>query len=76
MSNAEGLVENLTVGKPFGTSENCVIKWDMIIKQIRNKNCNRVIFDYFNVDYAQRRYVAQKIDWSEIIKGCNVEDDW
>ena len=45
-------------------------------KIIRNKNYNIVIFDYFNVDYAQLREDAQKIDWSEIIKGCNVEDDW
>ena len=48
----------------------------MVIKNIRNKNCNIVIFYYFNVDYAQLREVAQKIDQSEIIKGCNVEDDW
>ena len=53
MSNEEGLVENLTVGEPFGTSDHCVIKWDMVIKKIRNKNCNKVICDYFNVDYAQ-----------------------
>ena len=45
-------------------------------KKIRNNNCNRVIFDYFNVDYAQLTEVAQKIDWSGIIKGCSVEDDW
>ena len=60
----------------YGTSDHCVTKWDMVIKQIRNKNCNRVIFDYFNVDYAQLREDAQKIDWSEIIKCCNVEGDW
>ena len=24
------------------------------------------------MDYAQLR----EVDWSEIIKGCNVEDDW
>ena len=48
----------------------------MVIKKIRNKKCNIVVFDCFNVDYAQLREVAQKIDWSEIIKGCNVEDDW
>ena len=63
MSIEEGFVEkknnNLTVREPFGTR---VIKWDMVIKQIRNKNCNRVIFDYFNVDYAKLREVAQKID--------------
>ena len=28
------------------------------------------------MDYAQLREDAQNIDWSEIIKGCNVEDDW
>ena len=33
MSNEERLVENLTVGEPFGTSDHCVIKWDMVIKQ-------------------------------------------
>ena len=48
----------------------------MVIKEIRKKNCNRDIFDCFNVDYAQLREVAKKIDWSEIIIGCNVEDDW
>ena len=35
-----------------------------------------VNFDYFNVDYEQLREVAMKIDWSEITKGCNIEDDW
>ena len=49
-------------------------KWDIILKNIRNKNCNRVIVDYFNVDYTQLRDVAQNIDWSEIIKGY--KDDW
>ena len=28
------------------------------------------------MNYAQLREVAQKIYWSEIIKGCNDEDDW
>ena len=28
------------------------------------------------MDYAQLREDAQNIDWSEIIKGCNIEDDW
>ena len=45
MSNEEGLVENLMVGEPFRISDHCVIKWDMVLKKIRNKNCNRVIFD-------------------------------
>ena len=33
MFNDEGLVENLSVGEPFGTSEHCVIIWDMVIKR-------------------------------------------
>ena len=45
----------------------------MVLKKIRNKNCNCF---YFNVDYTQLREVGQKIDWSEIINGCNVEVDW
>ena len=53
-----------------------VYKMEYGNKIIRNKNSNRVIFDYFNVDYVQLREVAQKIDCSEIIKDCNVEDDW
>ena len=28
------------------------------------------------MDYSQFREVAYKIDWNEIIKDCNVEDDW
>ena len=61
MSNEKGLVENLTVAEPFGTSDYRVIKLDMVIKEIRNNNCNRVSFDYFNMDYAQLREVAQKL---------------
>ena len=34
MSNEEGLVLNLTVGEPFGTSDYCVIIWDMVIKRL------------------------------------------
>ena len=33
MSNEEGLVENLTVGEPFETSDHCVIQWNMVIKK-------------------------------------------
>ena len=28
------------------------------------------------MDYAHLKEVADQIDWSEIIKSCNVEDDW
>ena len=38
-SNDEGLVENLTIGEFFGTNDHCVLKWDMVITKIRNKNC-------------------------------------
>ena len=55
MSNEERLVENLTIGEPFGTSNHYAIKWDIVLKKIRNKNSNRVFYDYFNVDYAQLR---------------------
>ena len=49
----------------------------MVINKIRNKNYKRVIFDYFNVVYAQLREDARTdIYWSEIIIACNVEDDW
>ena len=51
MYNDEGLVENLTVGELFDTSDHCVIEGKMVIAKIRNDNCNRVIFDYFNEDY-------------------------
>ena len=34
MSNEEGLVENVTVGEPFGTSDHCVIKWNLVIKRL------------------------------------------
>ena len=76
MSNDEGLVENLTVGEPLGTSDHCVIKWDMVIKRLEIRTVTELSFDYFNVDDARLREVAHTIDWSEIIIGCNVEDDW
>ena len=40
MSDNERFVEDLIVGETFGTSNNCFIKWDMIIIKIRNNKCN------------------------------------
>ena len=37
LANEEGLVKSLIVGEPFGTSDHCVIKWDMVIKRIRKR---------------------------------------
>ena len=33
MFNEKGLVENLVVDEPFGTSDHCIIKWDMVLKK-------------------------------------------
>ena len=75
MSNEEGLVENLTVDNLFGTSDHCVIKWDMEIKILEIRTVTELsliilMWIMHSWEKLHRKY------WSEIIKGCNVEDDW
>ena len=55
------LVENLTVGEPFGTSDHCVIKWDMVITKIKRiivRELSLIILMWIN---EQLREVALNI---------------
>ena len=46
----ETLVENIVVGEPFGTSDHCVVKFELVINKI-NFEATASSFNYYKADY-------------------------
>ena len=75
LSSEQNLVESLTVGEPFGNSDHCVIRWDVVIKKCAIKT-NRTYFDYYKADYEQIKAAAEQVDFKSIVNRKNLEEDW
>ena len=76
LSSEENIVENLRIGEPFGTSDHCVIRWDMVVTKKCEATANKTYFDYYKADYEQIKAAAKQMDLESSVKGVNVEEDW
>jgi ribonucleases P/MRP protein subunit RPP40 len=74
-TSEENMIENLTVGEPFGTSDHLVIRWDFVACRVRKKD-KKKIFDYFKTDYDQIRDEIKLLNWDDIVEGKCVITDW
>jgi ribonucleases P/MRP protein subunit RPP40 len=76
-TSEENMIENLTVGEPFGTSDHQIIRWYFSsIKETIKRNDEIKMHDYFKADYDGMREEISSIDFDEIIIGDSVEQDW
>jgi ribonuclease P/MRP protein subunit RPP40 len=78
LTSEENMVENLTVGEPFGTSDHQIIRWDFIACK---GTCNKVGetvkgFDYFKADYDKMRDNCKQIDWVNIMHQERIDLAW
>lgn len=77
ITSEENLIENLEVKEPFGTSDHCIITWDLItLKTDQTNKGSQKFYNYFRADYAKIIEWAKLQNWNEIIKGENIDDDW
>jgi hypothetical protein len=66
----ENMVENLTVGELFDSSDHNIIRWNFVAGKERNLKVDRRKFlNYFKADYVRIREEAALIDWSKIVEG-------
>ena len=73
-TSEENMIENLRVGELFGTSDHQIIRWSMVAcKVIQNSIKN---YQYNKVDYDIMRNESKLLNWTEIVNGKNVENDW
>ena len=76
-TSEENMVENLSVGEPFVTSDHQIIRWDFIAtKEVSTVKDDVKRYDYFKADYEKMREDSNKINWTEVMMGGNIEDVW
>lgn len=77
LSSDEDLVQEVTVGEPFATSDHNVVKFNIIIKGDSNYSENKT-FNYYNADYNEIRNYAITLNLEEKINlySGNVDKAW
>jgi ribonuclease P/MRP protein subunit RPP40 len=80
LSSEENMIQNLSVGEHFETSDHQVIRFDLLSKKIKNK-ASIVRYDYFRADYdeVRKQMHALQLETSNININktvCEVEYRW
>ena len=74
LTSEENIIENLSAGERFGSSDHQIIRWNMVgSRNILNPINN---FNYSKGDYNSMRREAGLINWNELIIGNDFEADW
>src|SRR5580698_4468945 len=61
----------------YMTSDHQIIRWDFIAtKEISTVKDDVIRYDYFKGDYEKMREDSNKINWTEVVMGGNIEDVW
>jgi len=65
LTSEENMVENLSVGEPFATSDHQILRWDFIACKGKPGRRAEIVkrFDYFKTDYYKMREECKEIDW-------------
>ncbi|HLX54541.1 MAG TPA: hypothetical protein VKR58_11400, partial [Aquella sp.] len=73
----ENMIENLTVGEPFGTSDHQIIRWTLAASKgsIKNETVIKT-YDYSKGNYDKIREEINNLNWDMVVSGKNVEEDW
>ena len=74
LTSEENMIENLSVGERFGTSDHQIIRWNMLACKEIQKEIKS--FNYNKGDYDNMRVEAGLIKWNEVVTGNNAEIDW
>ena len=73
-TSEENMIENLSVGEHFGSSDHQIIGWNMLAYKVMQKEIKSN--NYNKGNYDKMRDEVGSINWNEIVTGNNVESDW
>jgi hypothetical protein len=73
-TSEENMIENLSVGEHFGTSDHQIIRWNMRAYKVVQKQIKR--YNYNKGNYDNMKDEAGLINWNEVVTGNDVESDW
>lgn len=75
LTSEENMIDNVTVGEPFGSSDHQIIRFDFIACK-ESSTAETKTHDYFKADYEQMREDSKIINWEGKGMGVDVEVDW
>lgn len=76
LTTDENLVEGLTVGEHFGTSDHQVVRWNIYLDNEDLKKENLDSKNFFKADYDKIRNELEKTNLAKKIESANVEEAW
>src|SRR5688572_432048 len=72
----ENMVENVSVGEHYNTSDHQVIRWVLVMEQIQEVKAYVKRTNFFKADYKLVRKRLREKDLVSAIKGMGVNDAW
>lgn len=76
LTSEENMIDNVSVGEPFGSSDHQIIRFDFIACKESSTLVENKMHDYFKADYEEMREESKIIKWEGIVMGVDVEVDW
>ena len=75
-STNEALVNNVTVGSEFSTSDHKKVMFDINLQIYEKKYSEEMIYMYSRGDYDKLRLLLSETDWSQISRCSDVNESW
>ena len=75
LTSNEALVDNVNIEEPFGSSDHCVVKFD-ITCNISRKDWKLFYYDYRRGNYEAMKVYLTEMDWSILLNRDDVLEAW
>ena len=75
-STNEALVNNISVGPEFSTSDHKIVKFNINLKIYEKNSSEEMVYVYSRGDYDKLRMILSETDWSQISHCSDVNESW
>ena len=76
LTTEENIIENVSVGEPFSTSDHQIVRWELSWDEIEEVKAYQDRYNFFRGDYERARNKIREKDLMEKIRGIGVEKSW
>ena len=76
MTSEENIIENVTVGEHFHSSDHQIIRWEIVLQDCKSRETPRKSYNYFKADYNKVRSKIIKMELLSKVKGVGVDESW
>ena len=76
ISTEENLVDEITVGEEFGTSDHQIIRFNVVMENKKEQGAWERHYNYFKADYDKVRHKTKEKVLANNLMGVNVQESW